>query len=451
MTSSHYIRWFSQLSLEDIALVGGKNASLGELYRELNPLGVFVPNGFALTAEAYRDCLTEAGAWPRLHELLDCLDKNDVRALQSAGAEARDIVYAATQRDALQREVNVAWRQLREEYGADLSVAVRSSATAEDLPDASFAGQHETFLNIRGEAMLFDACRRCFASIFTDRAISYRIDKGFDHFKIGLSVGVMKMVRSRPGGERRDVLARHRSPASATSCSSPAPMVWVRTSCRVPSTRTNSMSTSRPSRPATGRAAPLCSAKSRSRWSMPPGARASRTATSRRRRMPGSASASTDADVLALADYAIKIEDHYPRRAGKPMPMDIEWAKDGLDGKLYIVQARPETVASQRATTLMRDYRLRGTSTVLGIGPRGGERDRDRGGARHRGRPPSRRVPARRGAGRRHDDAGLGAGDEDGRRRSSPTAAAAPATRRSWRASSAFPPWSARNGATRRL
>ena len=196
MTASSYVRWFKDIGLSDVPLVGGKTASLGELYSALSTRGVRVPNGFALTAATYRDALTEAGAWEKLRGLLDGLDKRKISELARRAAAARAIVYEATDRDSIRREVEQAYRGLEAEYGGNVAVAVRSSATAEDLPNASFAGQHESYLNIRGPQDLMDACRRCFASIFTDRAISYRIDNGFDHFKVALSVAVMKMVRS---------------------------------------------------------------------------------------------------------------------------------------------------------------------------------------------------------------------------------------------------------------
>ncbi|MBS4050733.1 MAG: phosphoenolpyruvate synthase, partial [Methylomonas sp.] len=196
MPSSHYIRWFNELTINDIPLVGGKNASLGEMYRELAGQGVIVPNGFAITAEAYRYMLDRAGAWDRLHEFLDAVDDADVTDLARRAQLARDLVYAAPLPGDLQQQILAAFAQLQQQYGEDLTVAVRSSATAEDLPTASFAGQQDTYLNIRGGHALLDACKRCFASLFTDRAIHYRLDQGFDHFKIGLSIGVMKMVRS---------------------------------------------------------------------------------------------------------------------------------------------------------------------------------------------------------------------------------------------------------------
>src|SRR5512143_1093178 len=196
MVTTDYVRWFSDIRLGDVALVGGKNASLGELYSTLSKQGVRVPNGFALTAEAYRDALTAAKAWERLHQLLDNLDKRNVDVLAKRATEAREIVYKATATGPLREQIDRAYRQLETEYRTSVAVAVRSSATAEDLPSASFAGQHESFLNVSGIDELFEACRRCFASIFTDRAISYRVDNGFDHFKVALSVGVMKMLRS---------------------------------------------------------------------------------------------------------------------------------------------------------------------------------------------------------------------------------------------------------------
>jgi pyruvate,water dikinase len=190
------ICWFRDIRLGDVSLVGGKTASLGELYSVLFAQGVKVPNGFALTAQAYRDALTAAHAWDRLHALLDGLDKQQVDALADRAAQARTIVFEATGTDELRQLIAEAYRELEAEYEPNVAVAVRSSATAEDLPTASFAGQHDSFLNICGTDALVEACRRCFASIFTDRAISYRIDNGFDHFKVALSVGVMKMVRA---------------------------------------------------------------------------------------------------------------------------------------------------------------------------------------------------------------------------------------------------------------
>ncbi|MGZ5104885.1 MAG: PEP/pyruvate-binding domain-containing protein, partial [Usitatibacter sp.] len=193
-------RRFSEIGSGDVALVGGKNASLGEMYRELRPLGIPVPNGFAVTAEAYRAVLDGAGAWEPLRQALSGLRPDDVADLAARCARARDIVYSAELPAGLVSEILDGYSELAAEYGAGVALAVRSSATAEDLPTASFAGQHESFLNIRGATAVFEACRRCFASIFTDRAIAYRERNGFEHMKVALSVGVQRMVRSDLAG-----------------------------------------------------------------------------------------------------------------------------------------------------------------------------------------------------------------------------------------------------------
>lgn len=191
-----YIRSFQDIRMEDVPIVGGKTASLGEMYRELTRQGVKVPDGFGITADAYRYLLDNAGAWGALHQTLDGIDPADVAELARRGKKARAIIYGAPLPEDLRQEIIDAYHILQGEYGQDFSVAVRSSATAEDLPSVSFAGQHESYLNVHGEEMLLDACKRCFASLFTDRAIHYRIDNGFDHFKVFLSIAVMKMVRS---------------------------------------------------------------------------------------------------------------------------------------------------------------------------------------------------------------------------------------------------------------
>jgi pyruvate, water dikinase len=348
-------------------LVGGKNASLGEMYRKLSDEGVLIPNGFAITADAYWRMLEAAGAWQPLRAALDGLDPSDVADLARRGRQAREIVYGAGLPDDVAAEVLAGYRQLQTEYGQDVSLAVRSSATAEDLPTASFAGQQDTFLNIHGEQTLLDACRRCFASLFTDRAIHYRIDQGFDHFKVALSIGVMKMVRSdlassgvmfsldTESGFRDVVLvtgayglgenvvqgavdpdefyvhkptfaAGHRAVLRRMLGDKAVKMVFVEGSARQ-----------------TTRNIPAPKAD-REHFCL------------------------TDDDVLQLADFAIKIERHYGR------PMDIEWAKDGIDGRLYIVQARPETVASQRAVTTVESYVLKGSGEVLVEGRSVGEK-----------------------------------------------------------------------------
>ena len=366
MAAPKYVRFFEEFGIGDVPLVGGKNASLGEMYRNLAGPGVRVPNGFAVTADAYRHVLEEAGALERLHAILDDLDPSDVADLARRAKKAREVVLGAPLPADLTVEILEAYGRLQDQYGMEVSLAVRSSATAEDLPTASFAGQQETFLNIRGEQSLLDSCRRCFASMFTDRAIHYRSDQGFDQFKVALSIGIMKMVRSDLAASGvmftldtesgfRDVVfvtgswglgenvvqgavdpdefyvhkptyeAGHHAVLRRRLGDKAVKMIFVeggtrRTTRNVPTPRAD-----------------------RERFCL------------------------TDADVLELAGAAIAVERHYGR------PMDIEWAKDGVDGKIYLVQARPETVASQRSNLETRSYVLDGGAPVLAQGRSVGE------------------------------------------------------------------------------
>jgi pyruvate,water dikinase len=196
MKDNRLVIWFDDLQLGDIPQVGGKNASLGEMRRELRPKGVNIPDGYAVTAFAYRYLLESAGIGDKMKAILADLDTHDIENLKERGRKIRELIYNVPFPDDLKQAILDAYKTLCDEYGPDTDVAVRSSATAEDLPDASFAGQQETYLNIRGQEALIEACKRCFASLFTDRAISYRFDKGFDHMSIALSIGVQKMVRS---------------------------------------------------------------------------------------------------------------------------------------------------------------------------------------------------------------------------------------------------------------
>ena len=368
----HYVRWFENIKLKDVPEVGGKTASLGELYALLAADGGRVPDGFALTAAAYRDALTAAGAWQELRKLLTDLNHHDVALLAERAAAARKLVYEATGDARVTREIADAYRALESKCGGGVAVAVRSSATAEDLPNASFAGQHESFLNVRGETAVIEACRRCFASIFTDRAIVYRIDNGFDHFKVALSVGVMKMVRADLGASgvifTLDTESGFRDVVFVTG-------VWGLGENIVqgrvdpdefyvhkPTFRQGFRAVL--SRTLGGKQLQLVYADGQA-------------GTTRNIPTPKAARERfclTDAEVIELADYAIRIEDHYSKLAGHPSPMDIEWAKDGEDGRLYIVQARPETAASQRAPDAFEIYSLKGTGPVLATGRAVGER-----------------------------------------------------------------------------
>jgi pyruvate,water dikinase len=364
---SRYIRWFDAIGIDDVPLVGGKNASLGEMYRSVVPLGIRVPNGFAIAADAYRDMLTQARAWDRLHALLDDIDKRDVAVLARRARQARELVYRADLSAALRTEILAAYHKLKQEYGARLSVAVRSSATAEDLPTASFAGQHESYLNISGDDHLLEACRRCFASIFTDRAIAYRIDQGFDHFKVALSIGVMKMVRS-------DLAASGVMFSLDTESGFPG-VVFITGAYGLgenivkgtvdpdefyvhkPTYVQGSRAVLR--RTLGDKQLKMIYAKTRSGQTT----RNVFTTSAERSRF-----CISDDEVLTLAGCAIRLEDHYSQRAGHAVPMDMEWAKDGLDGELYLIQARPETVASQQRPNQIEEYTLRGVADVLAVG-----------------------------------------------------------------------------------
>ena len=359
-----YIRWFRELKIDDIPLVGGKNASLGEMYQALTPKGVRIPNGFAVTAQAYRAMLDQAGAWEALHNCMDGLDPDDVEDLARRGSLAREIIYGADLPDDLQQEILQAYHQLQEEYGEGLSLAVRSSATAEDLPTASFAGQQDTYLNITGDAVLLDACRRCFASLFTDRAIHYRIDQGFDHFSVALSIGIMKMVRSDLAASgvmfSLDTETGFRDVVFITGAYGLGENVVQG------AVEPDEFYVHKPTFEQ-GHRAVLRRHRGEKAIKMIYATGQSRELT---RNVPTPELdrlryCIDDQDVLQLADYAIKIEQHYSDNAGHAKPMDMEWAKDGLDEQLYLVQARPETVASQQQGSILEQYRLEGSGKIL--------------------------------------------------------------------------------------
>ncbi len=367
MANPRYIRWFRDLGRGDVPLVGGKNASLGELYRHLGAAGVAVPDGFALTADAFRDALSGAGAWDALHGLLDGLGKEDVARLSRAAARAREIVYAAGVAPQAEAELREAYRALQGEYGPDLTVAVRSSATAEDLPTASFAGQHESYLNVAGEAMVVDAVRRCQASLFTDRAIAYRIDQGFDHFKVALSVGVQKMVRAD--------LAAAGVMFSIDTETGFQDVVFVTGAYGLGETVVqgavdpDEFYVHKPTH-RRGHRAVLRRRLGDKRVKMVyrPGHSRDTTRVVPTPDADRDAFCLTDEEVLRLAGHAIAIEDHYGQ------PMDMEWAKDGLDGGLYVIQARPETVASRRKPMELETFVPEGKGVPLASGRAVGSR-----------------------------------------------------------------------------
>ena len=366
-----FVRWFKDIRLEDVPLVGGKTASLGELYSALSPQGVRVPNGFALTAAAYRDALTQAGAWDELRNLLAGVDKRRISDLARRAAAARALVYAATDREDLRSQITEAYRQLEREYGPNLAVAVRSSATAEDLPTASFAGQHDSFLNIRGPRALMNACRRCFASIFTDRAIAYRIDNGFDHFKVALSAAIMQMVRSD--------LAASGVIFTLDTESGFRDVVFVTGSYGLGENIVQGAVD--PDEFYVHK--PTFNSGFRAVLSRRLGAKKKRMVYARGRAATRNVATPqtdrqqfciSDKEVLELARCAIVVEDHYSKKAGAPTPMDVEWAKNGTDGALYIIQARPETVASRRKSAAIENYVLKSKDKAIASGRAVGEK-----------------------------------------------------------------------------
>ncbi|VAW78100.1 Phosphoenolpyruvate synthase [hydrothermal vent metagenome] len=365
--SNKYIRWFQDISINDVPLVGGKNASLGEMYQQLTPHGVKVPNGFAITAEAYRDALTQAGNWDALKAALDGLDPDNMDDLARRGAKARAIIYGTPLADTLRQEILDAYHQLQAEYSEEMSLAVRSSATAEDLPTASFAGQQETYLNINGDEHLLDACRHCFASLFTDRAIHYRIDNDFDHFKVALSIGIMKMVRSDIAASgvmfSLDTETGFRDVVFITGAYGLGENVVQGT------VEPDEFYVHKPTLKQGFRAV-LRRHLGSKKIKMIYATGGSREMT---RNVPVAETdrgrfCIDDDDVLTLADYAVKVEQHYSAQAGYDKPMDMEWARDGMDGELYMVQARPETVESQRQGNVLRQFHLKEESEILAHG-----------------------------------------------------------------------------------
>ena len=366
------VLWFEQIGIDDVSSVGGKNASLGEMYCNLSARGIAVPNGFATTAAAYRLFMSETGLDQKIREILDDLDTANISNLQSHGREVRQAILATEIPEGLRNEILQSYRKLSEDIEGGLDVAVRSSATAEDLPDASFAGQQESYLNVHGESSLLDTCRRCFASLFTDRAISYRTEKGFDHFNIALSIGIQRMVRSDESasgvmfsidtetGFRQAVLinAAYGLGENVVQGSvNPDEFYVFKPTLKegfkpilkktlgskefklIYDTGGEKMTRNVPVDPI-----------DRKRFAI------------------------DDEDILKLARWACLIEEHYSEVRGHFCPMDIEWAKDGLTDELFIVQARPETIHGGRELKVLKTFHLKEHGRVLSTGHSVGER-----------------------------------------------------------------------------
>ena len=364
-----HIRWFKELGINDVSLVGGKNASLGEMYQNLTTEGVCIPNGFAITVEAYRYVLDHNGAWQPLHAALDGLDPDNIKDLQARGAKARAIVYGCSLPEDLKTAILQSYAQLKQEYGENISLAVRSSATAEDSPQASFAGQNDTYLNIATDDDLLDAYKRCLASNFTDRSIHYKYDNGFDYYKVYLAVVVMKMVRSDIGASgvmfSLDTETGFRDVVFINAALGLGENVVQGT------IDPDSFYVHKPSFLQGYRAVLKRSLGSKAKKMIFAGElntgniAVEYTKNIDTPREERTRFCISDADVMVLADYAIKVENHYSGKAGFYKPMDMEWAKDGIDGRLYIVQARPETVESQKKGSVLEIYHLKQRSTVL--------------------------------------------------------------------------------------
>lgn len=385
------ILWFKEVGIADIPYVGGKNASLGEMLQQLTARGVRVPTGFATTAHAYRYFIQAAGLEEKLRHLFADLDVEDVNNLRERGKQARTLILNTPFPEQLQTAIATAYQRLCERYdsfeqcnqlepqhradcelySSAVDVAVRSSATAEDLPDASFAGQQETYLNVHGVTGVLEACHKCFASLFTDRAISYRTIKGFDHFDVALSVGVQKMVRSdlassgvmfsidTETGFKNAVLltaAYGLGENVVQGAVNPDEYFVFKPTLRqgykpILEKRLGSKEIKM--------VYDIGGTKLTKNVSVPMSER--------------SKYALTDAEILQLAEWACIIEDHYSNVRGQFSPMDIEWAKDGLTGELFIVQARPETVQSQKSAAVLKNYKLQDTGAVLSTGRAVGE------------------------------------------------------------------------------
>ncbi|MBX6367178.1 MAG: phosphoenolpyruvate synthase [Rhodospirillales bacterium] len=346
------VAWFDSLGVDDVPKVGGKNASLGEMIRSLKGEGIRVPDGFATTADAYRDYVSANGIEATLSQRLEAL-KSGKASLQETGMALRQAFLDGAFPAATEAAIREAYHELCRRSGIpDVAVAVRSSATAEDLPDASFAGQQETFLNVRGERDLLEACRRCYASLFTDRAISYREAKGFDHLKVALSVGVQRMVRSDLAGS--------------------GVMFSIDTETGLPSVAVINAAWGLGESVVQGMVDPdkyLVFKPHLSDRSLRP--IIEKTLGGKERKIVYAAGGSartaivdtdwrerrsfvlSDDEILELGRWAVVVERHYGR------PMDMEWAKDGETGELHMVQARPETVQSADRSTVLRTYRLK--------------------------------------------------------------------------------------------
>ncbi|MEO0928604.1 MAG: phosphoenolpyruvate synthase [Cyanobacteria bacterium J06643_13] len=389
------VLWFEDVGMDDVSLVGGKNASLGEMIQQLTPKGINVPGGFATTAHAYRYFIEQAGLETKLRQLFSDLNVEDLSNLRSRGKQARALILNTPFPEELNTAITEAYSQLCQRHSIDFSyceqfegkekeicqkytynvdVAVRSSATAEDLPDASFAGQQETYLNVHDVQGVLESCHKCFASLFTDRAISYRTINGFDHFDVALSVGVQKMVRSDLATSgvmfSIDTETGFKDAALITAAYGLGENV-VQGAVNPDEYIVFKPTLNQGYKPILDKR--LGSKEIKMVYDVGGSKLTKNVPTSHLERVEY---AIDDDEILQLAKWACQIEDHYSQVRNTYTPMDIEWAKDGLTGELYIVQARPETVQSQKTANLLQTYKLdaNGDSLLLTIGRSVGEK-----------------------------------------------------------------------------
>ena len=358
-----FILWFKDITIKDVPYVGGKNASLGEMYRNLTKKGINVPDGFAVTAYAYRYLLVKAKIKKKIRTILSDLNTKDLRNLIRKGKEVREAILQAEFPNELENSIKEAYKKICKKYGKDTDVAVRSSATAEDLPDASFAGQQETFLDIRGAENLIRACKKCFASLFTNRAISYREDKKFNHFKVALSIGIEKMVRSD--------LAYSGVMFSIDTETGFKDAVLINGSYglgeNIVQGRVN------PDqfyvfKPTLNKGFNAVISKKTGTKKLKMVYSKSGTKNIKTTEQERKSFVLDNNEIMKLARWACIIEEHYKK------PMDIEWAKDGKTNKLFIVQARPETVQSQKDKNILEEYILKKRGSIIVSGLSVGDR-----------------------------------------------------------------------------
>ena len=349
-----FVKWFEDLRIADVPSVGGKNASLGEMIKKLGEKGVNVPSGFAITAYAYKYTIEKAGIDAKIKEILSDLDTHDVNNLAERGQKIRNLIKNTPLPSELEKDIRKHYQEMENRYGKNVDVAVRSSATAEDLPDASFAGQQETYLNVRGQDELLEKVRDCFASLFTNRAISYRVDKGFGHFDVYLSVGVQKMVRSDLASSgvmfSIDTESGFREAVYITGAYGLGENV-VQGTVNPDQFYVFKPTLNKGFKPILEKK--LGSKEKRMIYGKQ-GTEQQEVSDEDKKKF-----VINDDEILTLAKWACIIEDHYQK------PMDIEWAKDGQTGGLFIVQARPETVHSQKDVAILETYVLEEKGKLL--------------------------------------------------------------------------------------